>query len=120
MTVWAWASPYSGGWELDWERIEDLPTEKTVRQELADDAVAGAYAAEITLCPTWDEVTREARALLEPGAAVILDTVIRAVTRLTSESVSANARRQSPDRGRRLKGESLSDTVIDDNSATGN
>ncbi|MEF3119511.1 hypothetical protein [Streptomyces chrestomyceticus] len=56
VTVWAWASPYSGGWELDWERIEDLPTKETVRQELADDAVAGSYAAEITLCPAWGEV----------------------------------------------------------------
>ncbi|MEF9901979.1 hypothetical protein [Streptomyces sp. P9-A2] len=23
--VWAWNSPYSGCWELDWERIEDAP-----------------------------------------------------------------------------------------------
>ncbi|MEV3952314.1 hypothetical protein AB0K57_32560 [Streptomyces halstedii] len=31
VTVWAWNSPYSGCWELDWERIEDLPTEAMVR-----------------------------------------------------------------------------------------
>ncbi|WP_332010932.1 3'-5' exonuclease [Streptomyces uncialis] len=74
VTVWAWNSPYSGGWELDWERIEDLPTEATVRRELADDPETGSYASAITLCPAWGEVTREARALLEPGRAVILDT----------------------------------------------
>ncbi|MFJ4745390.1 3'-5' exonuclease [Streptomyces sp. NPDC088775] len=74
VTVWAWSSPYSGCWELDWERIEDLPTEATVRRELADDPEAGSYADEITLCPAWGEVTREARELLEPGRAVVLDT----------------------------------------------
>lgn len=74
VTVWAWNSPYSGCWELDWERIEDLPTEATVRRELADDVEAGAYASEITLCPAWGEITREARELLEPGRAVVLDT----------------------------------------------
>ncbi|OLO25478.1 DNA polymerase III subunit epsilon [Streptomyces sp. MNU77] len=74
MTVWAWNSPYSGCWELDWERVEDLPTEATVRQELADDPEARSYASEITLCPAWGEITREARTLLKPGRAVILDT----------------------------------------------
>ncbi|MCS0606014.1 3'-5' exonuclease [Streptomyces sp. LP11] len=74
VTVWAWNSPYSGCWELDWERIEDLPTEATVRRELADDPEAGIYAGEITLCPAWGEITREAKELLEPGRAVVLDT----------------------------------------------
>ncbi|MEU2380340.1 3'-5' exonuclease [Streptomyces misionensis] len=74
VTVWAWHSPYSGRWELDWQRIEGLPGEATVRQELADDPEAGAYADEITLCPAWGEITREARDLLEPGRAVVIDT----------------------------------------------
>ncbi|MFI8888245.1 3'-5' exonuclease [Streptomyces sp. NPDC053813] len=74
VTVWAWNSPYSGCWELDWERIEGLPTEETVRRELADDPEAGSYAGEIELCPAWGEITREARELLEPGRAVVLDT----------------------------------------------
>ncbi|RSO33318.1 hypothetical protein DMH15_21990, partial [Streptomyces sp. WAC 06725] len=74
MTVWAGASPYSGGWGLDWERIDGAPSRATVHRELADDAAAGTYAAEITLCPTWGEVTREARALPEPGRAVVFDT----------------------------------------------
>ncbi|MFE7658100.1 3'-5' exonuclease [Streptomyces bottropensis] len=73
-TVWAWHSPYSGGWELDWARTEDGPTKETVRAELAADPVVGSYADEITLCPTWGRITRRARQLLEPGAAVVLDT----------------------------------------------
>ncbi|OEJ36507.1 hypothetical protein [Streptomyces agglomeratus] len=39
-TVWAWHSPYSGGWELDWARTEDGPTKETVRKELAAAACA--------------------------------------------------------------------------------
>ncbi|MCX4682621.1 exonuclease domain-containing protein [Streptomyces sp. NBC_01433] len=74
ITVWAWNSPYSGRWELGWERVEDLPTEATVRRELSADPEAGAYAAEVELCPAWGEITREARDLLEPGRAVVLDT----------------------------------------------
>ncbi|PJE97134.1 hypothetical protein CUT44_14220 [Streptomyces carminius] len=74
VTVWAWNSPYSGRWELDWERTEDTPTEATVRRELAKDPVVGAYAGEIQLCPEWGKIAREARQLLEPGRAVVLDT----------------------------------------------
>jgi DNA polymerase III epsilon subunit-like protein len=74
VTVWAWNSPYSGHWELDWERAGGGPTKEQVCQELADDPAAASYADEITLCPTWGRLTRKARELLKPGAAVILDT----------------------------------------------
>ncbi|MGW7346776.1 3'-5' exonuclease [Streptomyces sp. NPDC054854] len=73
-TVWAWHSPYSGGWELDWERVEGAPTKATVREELTVDPVVGSYADEITLCPAWGRISRRARMLLEPDAAVIVDT----------------------------------------------
>jgi DNA polymerase III epsilon subunit-like protein len=73
-TVWAWNSPYSGGWELDWERVDGGPTEDEVRRELLADPAAAAYASEIVLCPAWGEITREARELLQPGRAAILDT----------------------------------------------
>jgi hypothetical protein len=72
--VWAWHSPYTGGWELDWERLDGAPTKEQIQRELADDAAAASYASEITLCPRWGKITREARELLRPGAAVILDT----------------------------------------------
>jgi DNA polymerase III epsilon subunit-like protein len=74
VAVWAWNSPYSGCWELDWERIEDAPSRATVHRELCEDPEAGAYAAEVELCPKWGEITREARELLEPGRAVVIDT----------------------------------------------
>jgi DNA polymerase III epsilon subunit-like protein len=73
-TVWAWSSPYSGGWELDWERVDGGPTEDEVRRELFADPAVAPYASEITLCPAWGEVTRIARELLQPDAAVIIDT----------------------------------------------
>ncbi|MFJ2746210.1 3'-5' exonuclease [Streptomyces sp. NPDC087440] len=74
VTVWAWSSPYSGGWELDWQRTNGRPTAAQVGAELAADPEAGTYAQEITLCPVWGRITRRARELLEPGAAVVLDT----------------------------------------------
>ncbi|MGC0397384.1 DNA polymerase III epsilon subunit-like protein [Streptomyces sp. SAI-126] len=73
-TVWAWSSPYSGNWELDWERADGGPTEDEVRRELFAAPAAAPYASEITLCPAWGEVTRLARELLEPDVAVIFDT----------------------------------------------
>ncbi|MEU9233514.1 hypothetical protein [Streptomyces subrutilus] len=39
--MWAWHSPYSGGWELDWAHTEDGRTKETVRAELAADPVVG-------------------------------------------------------------------------------
>ncbi|MFG2463745.1 3'-5' exonuclease [Streptomyces sp. NPDC048523] len=73
-TVWAWNSPYSGGWELDWERVDGGPTKQEVLRELLADAATVPYAGEIALCPAWGKVTRRARELLAPDAAVILDT----------------------------------------------
>ncbi|WP_197697277.1 exonuclease domain-containing protein [Streptomyces sp. 3214.6] len=73
-TVWAWSSPYTGGWELDWERVDGGPTEQEVRRELLADPATAPYTSEITLCPAWGEVPRIARELLQPDAAVILDT----------------------------------------------
>ena len=55
VTVWAWNSPYSGRWGLDWRRIEDQPTAETVRRELAEAPEASAYVSEIVLCPAWEE-----------------------------------------------------------------
>ncbi|MBZ9641577.1 hypothetical protein, partial [Streptomyces sp. PSKA30] len=91
-TVWAWNSPYSGGWELDWERVDAGPTKAQVLKELGADPAAAAYASEITLCPEWGKVTRTAREPLEPDAAVILDTVIRADPCLTSDDASREPR----------------------------
>jgi DNA polymerase III epsilon subunit-like protein len=72
--VWAWYNPYTGGWEMDWERRDGAPTLDQVRSELTDDPAAAGYTDEITLCPRWGQITREARDLLQPDAAVIVDT----------------------------------------------
>ncbi|WP_055691219.1 3'-5' exonuclease [Streptomyces prasinus] len=73
VTVWAWNSPYSCCWELDWERIEDAP-KATVRRELTEDPEAGSCTDEIMLCPAWGKITREAGELLRPGRAAGVDT----------------------------------------------
>ncbi|MFF2228727.1 exonuclease domain-containing protein [Streptomyces globisporus] len=74
VTVWAWSSPYTGGWEMDWERRDGAPTKQDVAARLKADPAAGPHAGEITLCPAWGRITRRARQLLEPGVAVVLDT----------------------------------------------
>ncbi|MGW0818268.1 hypothetical protein ACWD00_34540 [Streptomyces viridiviolaceus] len=93
VTVWARNSPYSGRWELDWERIEETPTEETVRRELADDPEAPSYASEIVLCPAWGEITREARELLPPSRAAIVHT---GTTDLSGHPGKANRSRHHP------------------------
>ncbi|GHB76289.1 hypothetical protein GCM10010331_75250 [Streptomyces xanthochromogenes] len=107
VTVWAWHSPYTDRWELDWERIEDLPTEATVRRELADDPEAGPYAGEIELCPAWGEITREARDLLEPGRAVVLDTETTDLSGYTVEIAVIDA----------ATGKKLMDTLVNPGDA---
>lgn len=87
VTVWAWHSPYSGGWEVDWERLDSAPTKDQVKKELAADPQAGSYAKEISLCPSWGRLTRKARQLLEPDVAVILDTE---TTDLDGQTIGSN------------------------------
>jgi hypothetical protein len=60
--VWAWNNPYTGGWELDWERHEGAPTVAQVETELADDA------GEITLGTEWGSITRRATAWCSTAA----------------------------------------------------
>jgi DNA polymerase III epsilon subunit-like protein len=73
--VWAW---YHGGadrWELDWDPTEDgEPTVEQVVAAIAADPVVGQYRADIELATEGGAAVRWARAMLEPGAAVILDT----------------------------------------------
>jgi hypothetical protein len=75
LDVWAW---YHGGadrWELDWERTEDGgPTVEQVEAVIAADPVVGQYRADVELATEGGAAVRWARAMLEPGAAVVLDT----------------------------------------------
>jgi hypothetical protein len=73
--VWAW---YSGGpdvWSVDWELLDDgTPTLEQVRAELVAHPPVAQYAGCIELSCEAGAAVRWARAMLEPGAAVILDT----------------------------------------------
>ncbi|WP_052433027.1 3'-5' exonuclease [Streptacidiphilus carbonis] len=85
VTVWAWNSPYTGGWEVDWERVDGGPTKKQVGEELAQDPAVASYANEIVLSPAWGRITRRARQLLEPDVSVILDTETTSLSGQTIE-----------------------------------
>lgn len=74
--TWAWWHPGAGRWEIDFERIDGGPTPAQVRAELADhpllrDAAAGGH---LLVATSAGAAVRWARAMREPGAAVILDT----------------------------------------------
>ncbi|GAA2105785.1 hypothetical protein GCM10009801_81950 [Streptomyces albiaxialis] len=72
--VWAhWNNP-DDFWELDWDRIDGKPTREQVRSALATDPAMGPYREAVELGAEWGSVVRWARAMLAPGAAVILDT----------------------------------------------
>ncbi|WP_019635110.1 3'-5' exonuclease [Actinomadura atramentaria] len=62
-------------WEIDWEvRQDGHPTLGEVRQALADHPGADAHLGGIHLSTAVGDVIRWARDMLEPGAAVVLDT----------------------------------------------
>lgn len=66
-------------WEIDWEQRPDgRPAKAEVAQALAAHHGASRYAGSIALSTEVGDVIRQARADLEPGAAVVLDAVIRA------------------------------------------
>lgn len=73
--VWAW---YHGGadrWELDWEPTQDgAPTVEQVEAAIVGDPMIGQYRPDIDLATEGGAAVRWARAMQEPGAAVILDT----------------------------------------------
>jgi hypothetical protein len=77
--VWAW---YHGGadrWEVDWEdSASGEPTVAQVAAAIAADPEVAQYRPDIVVATDGGAAVRWARAMLAPGAAVILDTVIRA------------------------------------------
>jgi hypothetical protein len=77
--VWAWYHGGANRWELDWEQTEDgEPTVEQVEAAIVGDPVVGQYRGGIELATEGGAAVRWARAMVEPGAAVILDTVIYA------------------------------------------
>ena len=74
--TWAWWHPGAGRWEIDWERDTEAPTVEAVRAELATHSGLAPHAAagEIAVVTEAGAALRWARAMRQPGAAVILDT----------------------------------------------
>jgi hypothetical protein len=73
--VWAW---YHGGadrWELDWDPTEaGEPTVEQVTAAIAADPMVSLYRGDIDLATEGGVAVSWARAMLVPGAAVVLDT----------------------------------------------
>ncbi|MFY1573298.1 exonuclease domain-containing protein [Verrucosispora sp. WMMD703] len=72
--VWAWFHPGAGRWEVDWERVDGAPTEKEVREAIAAHSYLREHRRDIAVATEAGAAIRWARAMREPGAAVILDT----------------------------------------------
>lgn len=72
--MWGWWVPGRGVWEMDWEHVDDGPA--TADVEVAIDArpAVRRYRPVIQLWSSAGAAIRFARAMLEPDAAVILDT----------------------------------------------
>ncbi|MEV0650015.1 3'-5' exonuclease [Phytomonospora sp. NPDC050363] len=72
--VWTWYHG-AGGWEIDWERDENGgPSVAQVKAMLDADTAMAPYASHVQLSSQAGAAIRWARAMLEPGAAVIVDT----------------------------------------------
>lgn len=72
--VWAW---YCGGadrWEIDWDQRDGHPTRDEAAAAVAADPTIAQYADDLVLSTQAGAAIRWARAMLAPGAAVILDT----------------------------------------------
>jgi hypothetical protein len=70
--VWAWFHPGTGGWEVDFERVGGGPTVTDVKTAIAAHRYLREYP--IAVATEAGAAIRWARAMREPGRAVILDT----------------------------------------------
>lgn len=76
-SIEVWPHFWNAGdqWEVDWEQLPGgRPAKTEVAQALAAHCGASRHAANIVLSTAVGDVIRQARADLEPGAAVVLDT----------------------------------------------
>ncbi len=70
--VWAFYNGHQ--WEIDWEIVDGIPTREQVTAVLADDPGFKQFGTRIRLSTGAGAAVNWARAMLTPGAAVILDT----------------------------------------------
>jgi hypothetical protein len=71
--TWAWWHPGAGQWEIDFERTGAL-TVADVRAAIAGDELLARYEPDIAVATQAGAALRWARAMRDPGAAVIVDT----------------------------------------------
>jgi DNA polymerase III epsilon subunit-like protein len=73
--VWPHFRNAGDQWEIDWEQLPDgRPAKAEVAAALAAHRGASKYTESIVLSTAAGDVIRQARADLEPGAAVVIDT----------------------------------------------
>jgi hypothetical protein len=72
--MWGWWLNDLNRWEIDWERLDGGPTKDDVADAIAAHPGACHYQGDIVLHSAAGAAIRFARAMLEPGRAVILDT----------------------------------------------
>jgi hypothetical protein len=72
--VWAWFNPGIGRWEVDFPRDEAAPAVAEFAAAVAAHPYLAQHAADIAVATEAGAAVRWARAMREPGAAVILDT----------------------------------------------
>ncbi|MEU4804371.1 3'-5' exonuclease [Actinosynnema sp. NPDC023587] len=74
LDVWARYDGRDDTWIVDWDPVDGHPTKTEIRRAAADEPALAPHLSAMVFGSTAGEATRWARAMLEPGAAVILDT----------------------------------------------
>jgi hypothetical protein len=97
--VWAWFHPGSGDWELDFERVDGGPAVKDVKAAIAAHRHLRGYP--IAVATEAGAAIRWARAMREPGAAVILDGQAELRERLAGGRSARRSGRRRRTRSRR-------------------
>jgi hypothetical protein len=72
--VWAWWNNNAGIWEVDFERRDGGPTAREFKAAIAEHRNLREHRQAIAVATRAGAALRWARAMREPGAAVILDT----------------------------------------------
>nr|WP_052478641.1 3'-5' exonuclease [Kibdelosporangium sp. MJ126-NF4]CEL19672.1 hypothetical protein [Kibdelosporangium sp. MJ126-NF4]CTQ94528.1 hypothetical protein [Kibdelosporangium sp. MJ126-NF4] len=72
--MWAWWVPGPDVWEIDWERVDGGPDKPDVLAAIQARPAVHRYLGDMQLHSAAGAAVRFARAMLEPGRAVILDT----------------------------------------------
>jgi DNA polymerase III epsilon subunit-like protein len=100
--VWAWWHAGAGHWEIDFERVDGGPTVKQVREALAAHPYLSEHQDQIAVSTEAGAAIRWARAMREPGAAIILDTETTGLAGYAVEVAVVDA----------CTGETLLDTLV--------